>query len=309
MPRRLYVQCRLFNVNDRLATINLCDRIDRWIDMGLLVGMEHTFLPIRDDPVNVANELEIFNNDIAAINECSGLTGFFDGATYDSGCSFEIGYAYTLGYPINLVTTDFFKWTPSGSSNFFYCSQLLNTVATLAAVPDMNPSISDYRQKNLEQLERVFSILQNNLVFDFGTIKPLKPRIEALPIEYDYYLDPNFQYTEAGRYLQNQIVDAIKAANKTFVYGNNMGLILTDIENLRKSGRGIFYSDVFEPDLDSGILQGIAYGIGRKPYTYASNSKQYLEGADWYGYLNCMITYSAETIVTSINELTGLIQS
>ena len=307
MARRLYVQCRLFNVNDRLATINLCDRIDRWIDMGLLVDMEHTFLPIRDDPADVANELEIFNNDIAAINECSGMTGFYDGATYDSGCSFEIGYAYTLGYPIDLVTTDFFKWALGGSSNFYFCSQLLNTVATLATVPDMNPNITDYRQKNLEQLERAFSALQSNLVFDFGTVKPPAPKIDALPVEYDYYLDPNFQYTEAGRYLLNQIVDAIRAANKTFVYGNNMGLITNDIDNLRKSGRAIFLSDVFEPDLDSGILQGIAYGIGRKPYTYASNKKQYLEGADWYGYLNCMITYSAEQVVNSIDELAALI--
>ena len=40
MPRKLYLETRLYNINDRLASLDLCEHIDQWIDEGLLADME-----------------------------------------------------------------------------------------------------------------------------------------------------------------------------------------------------------------------------------------------------------------------------
>jgi hypothetical protein len=296
----------LYNANDRLATINLSDKIDSWIAEGLFEDMERCFVPLRDDPGNVSNEEEIFYNDVEAIKASAGITGFLDGATYDSGCAFEIGLAYALGYPISIITTDFLKWSVGDSADFYYVSKLLQHIARLVAVPDMDQNIPDYRERNNDQLEKAYTALRINLIEAFGTAKTPIP-IEPLPVKYDYYLDPNFNYTESGQNLVSQIISAINAANKTYVMGNNKGDIEADIDNLRQSAEGIFLSDVYEPNVDSGILQGIAYGIGRKPITYHSNKQRYLQNVDWTGSLNCMITYSASAVVTSMAELVDII--
>lgn len=217
----------------------------------------------------------------------------------------EVGYAWALGMPVHLVTTDFLIWAAGNSSEFYPISKLMNYVAKVVSVSDSDASISNYREQTNDIIKRALQILQQNLIADFGTtITPAVP-ITPLPIEYDYYLDPNFMYTEPSRGLLEKIKDAIISAGKTFIVGDNMNDIATDIDNLRKSRQAIFYSDTFEPNVDTGIMNGIAYALGQQSIVYCSKQQKY-QSALATDYLNLMITWSS-TVAHSFAELETLI--
>lgn len=248
----------------------------------------HTFLPYRDD-AGASSEEEIFVNDVANMDNSVGVIGYFDGGTYDSGCAWEVGYAWALGMPVHLVTTDFLIWAAGNSSEFYPISKLMNYVAKVVSVSDSDASISNYREQTNDIIKRALQILQQNLIADFGTtINPAVP-VTPLSIEYDYYLDPNFMYTEPSRGLLEKIKDAIINAGKTFIVGDNMNDIATDIDKLRKSRQAIFYSDTFEPNVDTGIMNGIAYALGQQLIIYCSKQQKY-QSALATDYLNLMIT-------------------
>jgi nucleoside 2-deoxyribosyltransferase len=310
--RKLYIETKLFNVNDRLTSLNLCELINSWIDMGLLQEMEYCFLPYRDSN-NEVGEVEdigraIFELDVATMRSCGGVTGYIDGPEQDAGCGFEIGFAYALGYPINLVTTDYFKCSAGDSSNTYVVSKLLQYIAKVVHAPDPNQNITNYREQCEELLNRAMTALRLNLIEDFGTVKEPKPAMQPQEVVYDFYLDPNFKYTESGRNLMESIITAIENAGKSYVIGDNQGDIAVDIDNLTKSGRGIFFADPFDPNLDTSILQGIAYGIGRDPILYSS-SQQWYETSTMSYKRNVMVYYSAYAVVSSLTELVSLISS
>ena len=304
MANQLYNQCRVYCAPWRLDALNLNDIIDQWIDEGLLPPLIHTFLPYRDD-AGASSEEEIFVNDVANMDNSVGVIGYFDGGTYDSGCAWEVGYAWALGMPVHLVTTDFLIWAAGNSSEFYPISKLMNYVAKVVSVSDSDTSISNYREQTDDIIKRALQIFQQNLIADFGTtINPAVP-VTPLPIEYDYYIDPNFMYTELSRGLLEKIKYAIISAGKTFIVGDNMNDIATDIDNLRKSRQAIFYSDTFEPNVDTGIMNGIAYALGQQSIIYCSKQQKY-QSALATDYLNLMITWSS-TVAHSFAELETLI--
>lgn len=304
MANQLYNQCRVYCAPWRLDALNLNDIIDQWIDEGLLPPLIHTFLPYRDD-AGASSEEEIFVNDVANMDNSVGVIGYFDGGTYDSGCAWEVGYAWALRMPVHLVTTDFLIWAAGNSSEFYPISKLMNYVAKVVSVSDSDTSISNYREQTDDIIKRALQIFQQNLIADFGTtINPAVP-VTPLPIEYDYYIDPNFMYTEPSRDLLVKIKYAIISAGKTFIVGDNMNDIATDIDNLRKSRQAIFYSDTFEPNVDTGIMNGIAYALGQQSIIYCSKQQKY-QSALATDYLNLMITWSS-TVAHSFAELETLI--
>ena len=310
MPRKLYMETRLYNVNNRLSSLDLCERIDGWVKQGLLEDMIPCFLPSRDNPI--AEDVEdvpkaIFEIDIELLRTCAGVVGYFDGPHWDAGCAFEIGCGWAWGHPINLITTDFYKWSVGDSSETYFVSKLVQHIANVVAICDYNMKIVDFRERCNELLERTIAAFQRNLINDFGTIKPRRPPLEAAPVVYDYYLDPNFKYTESGRILLESVISMIKSVKKSFVIGDNQGDIATDIDRLRQSGQAIFYSDCYEPNVDSSILHGIAYGIGRRPVIYSGSTVRYNAGGPHVGSRNVMVETSAAAIVYSLSELEALI--
>lgn len=305
MAKRLYSECRLYNANARLISLDLADRIDGWIDAGMFQGLDtHCFLPYRDD-TDTSSEEAIFLHDIQAIDDSVGIAGYFDGLTYDSGCAFEIGYGYSRGYKINLITTDMFHWSTGPGETFYPISFLANYIAKVVAPYEPDPNIAGYREQQVDLLERAIEAFRLDLVFEYGLPFYPQPPLEPLPVDYDYFVDSNFGFTEPGRMILVEIQNAIRAAGKNYimVYGDDGFEI---IRNLRRSRQAIFYSDVFEPNVDSGILQGIAYGIGRKPIVYCSQQQRYKSDIT-IDHLNCMIQYSADKVVRSLEELIALI--
>lgn len=308
MSSKLYIQNRIYNVNDRLIALDLYERIIDWIDKGLLADMKEPYLPFKStNNTSVDQEVGIFEMDVQALADCSGVVGYFDGWTYDPGCGFEIGCGYAWGYPVNIISTDIFTSSVGDSQDFYHASRLVEHISNFAAVSDLNQEITDYRQRNMDVLERALTVFKNNLIRDFGTPRPAPVPIQSLPVEYDYYLDPNFKYTESGQMLLEKIKSAIQAAGKTCVTGDNQGDIEEDIDRLRKSGQAILLFDAAEPNIDSAVLGGIAYGIGRKPIVYSSNKQRIHMSGRFVCQLNSMNCYSAEKVVESLEELVKVI--
>lgn len=311
MAGKLYLETRLYNVNDRLSSLDLCEHIDSWIDQGFLGEMEHCFLPYRDsDNAPVEEDADpgkvIFDTDIINLRACNGIAGYFDGAHYDSGCAFEIGCGYAWGYPIHLISTDFQKWSVGDSDTYYVASKLLEYIAALTYLSDSDGNIRDYRKRQEDFRSRVLKDFKTKLTTQFGGGGVKREPLQALDVIYDYYIDPNLQYTEPGRWLLGEITGVIENAGKSWIIGDNRGDIAEEIDRLRSSGRAIFYDDYFEFNVDSGILHGIAYGIGRPPIVYSSNVQTCVAGGEpeW---LNVMIRYSAD-VVTSLKELRELIE-
>jgi len=312
MARKFYVITRLYNVNDRLASLYLSNRIDSFIDEGHLPDFIHNYLPYRDsnavlDPNDPNYGQNIFDLDVQNMREnCSGIIGNFDGVGYDSGCAFEVGFAYSLGYPVNLITTDYMRWSVGDSEEFYTISKLMEHVANVVDIREEDETITGYQEQQEDLRDRNIEALKVNLINDFGTIKEPVP-IEALPIEYDFYLDPNFKYTESGRNLLNEISAMITSMNKTYIVGDNQGDIEAEITRFRSSGQSIMFVDPFEPNVDSGILGGLAYGIGRPAILYCSNMQHYNDGY-LTSFKNLMCRYGAASIATSLSELETQIQ-
>lgn len=308
MASRLYIQNRLYNVNNRLAALDLYEEIEKWISEGTLVDMESSYLPFKTtNNSSCDGEDGIFEMDEAALKSCSGVVGYFDGWTYDPGCAFEIGCGYAWGYPVHLVTTDIFKSSVGGSEEYYYGSRLVEYIGKMVAVSDLNQEIKDYRERNNDVLRRAMEGLKKNLSEDYGKPRTAPEKISMLPAEYDYYLDPNFKYTECGRMLMERILKAAEAAGKTCVIGNNQGDIGADLDNIRKSRQSIFYFDTAEPNVDSGVLQGFAYGIGHKPLVYAGNQQRIWMSGKWRIQLNTMNYWCAQEVTDSIERLEEII--
>lgn len=310
MSSRFYIQNRLYNVNNRLAALDLYEKIEEWIDQGILVDMESSYLPFKTtNNSSCDGEDGIFKMDEEHLASCTSVVGYFDGWTYDPGCAFEIGCGYAWGYPVHLITTDIYKSSVGDSAEFFYGSKLTEYVAKVVAVNDLNQNIADYRERNNDVLNRALEQFKQNLIEDFGSPRPEPVKMENLPIEYDYYIDPNFKYSEQGKMVLEKIVEAIESAQKTYVIGDNRGNIAADIDNLRKSRRGIFYFNSAEPNVDTGILQGICYGLGKKPFVYADVEQRIWMSGKWAIQLNTMNYWCAEKIAKSVKELEDAIKA
>lgn len=308
MSSKLYIQNRIYNVNDRLIALDLYERIIGWINEGLLADMEEPYLPFKStNNTSVDQEAGIFEMDKKALADCNGVVGYLDGWTYDPGCGFEIGCGYAWGYPVNIISTDIFTSSVGDSQEFYHASKLVEHISNFAAVSDLNQDITDYRQRNIDVLERAIQEFKEHLIRDFKEPRPEPVPMKPLPIAYDYYLDPNFKYTESGRIMLEKIRSAILAAGKTCIIGDNQGNIDADIERLRKSGQAILLFDAAEPNIDSAVLGGIAFGMGRKPIVYSSNQQRIHMSGRFVCQLNSMNCYSAKRVVESMEELIQVI--
>ncbi len=304
MSNRLYIQNRLYNVNDRLAALSLYERIEQWIQEKTLVDMETSYLPFKTtNNTGVDSEDGIFEMDEKALSSCSGVVGYFDGWTYDPGCAFELGCGYAWGYPIHLITTDIFKSSVGDSQQYYWGSKLLEHISTIVAVNDLNQNITDYRKRNEDVLERAIEAFKQNLIREYGQAKPKPEKLCGLPPVYDYYIDPNFKYSEPARMLLKEITSMLEYAGKSYTIGNNQDNIDDDLLALRQSKSSIFLFDVAEPNVDSGILQGFAYGIGQKPLVYASNVQRIMMSGRFKIQLNTMNYWCAKAVVSSLDEL------
>lgn len=306
---RIYIATQLYNIHDRLTSLSLCNNINGWIDTGILPDLEHCFLPYRDSNGQIPSDAPdlgqaIFDIDIKNVKASLGIACYIDGPTYDSGMGIELGFAYSLGLPLFLMTTDYFHQSVNDSKKFYSISKFVEHVATnVIHITENTRPINDYENACLEIRYQALEQLQAAMLDRIG--QPNVP-LKKLKEKYDFYIDPNFKYTEGGRCILDSITAALSNAGKSYVIGDNQGDIAADLKKLRSSSQVIFYADNFDYDIDSTIMQGISYGLGIDVILYSSGEKRYQNG-DFIFHKNPMNLYSAKAVAKNTAELVALI--
>ena len=119
----------------------LFDEGERWwierVEAVVAAAGLTTFLPHRDNPPKTAdNVVEIFETNLAALDDCSMVVASLNGVITDDGTAWEIGYAYALGKHIIGIHTDWRSRFPSEVVNLMVERSLDQLVRSLDELAD-----------------------------------------------------------------------------------------------------------------------------------------------------------------------------
>ncbi|MEV3853110.1 nucleoside 2-deoxyribosyltransferase [Streptomyces sp. NPDC050095] len=124
-----YVAHRLFAAHDRLLAARLADRI------AVKTGQQNVFLPFCDtDEEDLVAEVKgrrLYELDSERLRALTGMVAILHGPSLDDGVCMEIGYAYALGVPVTVVTTDFQTYSLGAEkARFDFPDPLVEAAAT-----------------------------------------------------------------------------------------------------------------------------------------------------------------------------------
>ena len=304
MKKQVYIVTRLFNVHDRIAALELCERLCMHINKGELKGIDTCFLPYRDSNEKVKDKVEktyeIFKMDCESIRDSVALVGYLDGPTYDSGIGFEIGYSFVLGKKIVIMNSDYFC-TERNHGEKYSVSALLHSMTKIIHIKECKEK-TDYKSSLLGLREEMW----NELVKELNKNNDKSNgRVGETVKEYEYYIDPAFSYNEPGREILKKIEDTFKSTSRTYYVGDSEDHINGNqlMNQLQQCEKIIVYSEGFELNIESAIMQGMAYAMNKKIYLYATDNLQLFQSEDFILFKNPMIEHSADKILSSYKEL------
>jgi nucleoside 2-deoxyribosyltransferase len=282
----------------------LCNVIDNWIEKEELRGYEKCFLPYRDSNDKVKGKpnptLEIFKMDCDTICNSSLILGYYDGPSYDSGIGFELGYAFALGIPIVLVTTDYFQ-IMEGNNKLCSISPLVSAIATIIHIRNNLNHNLNYRDSQNEILEQIQSRIKETLI----SLKPVERKdihVQLVEQLYDIFLDIAFSRTEAGKLLLDRFLSELKANNVSYYIPEETDYTDSSrlINRINSCKKVLIYGDSFELAVDSAIVQGIAYAMGKKIVLYSSDRLYLHQSDDFVLHKNPMIQHSPVEIISTL---------
>lgn len=126
---RVYFAAPLFNDMERRRNVE---------ESGILEQNGcSVFLPQRDagQAAQGTERLFLFNSDIRHLTTCDVVFAYVDGRVPDEGMAFEMGYAYALGKPVYIISTDSRDFMAGHMNNMLeQCSNIFSN--TLDALHD-----------------------------------------------------------------------------------------------------------------------------------------------------------------------------
>ena len=307
--KQIYILTKLFNVHDRLSSLYLCEKIDGWINSGELQGFTKCFLPYRDSNEKVKGKenqtLEIFKMDCATVQESALLVGYFDGPNYDSGIGFEIGFAYAQNKPIILLSSDYFEIVSNSDTNKRYSASALTiSIANIIHLKDFQNECDDYGLNLLAFKEALNKQLMIVLKTEKYKNNFSNSNIFAEP-NFDVFIDYNFTKTESSRLVLKQILSHIQSQGMTYYVSTeeDYGCAQKVINKILCAKMVLIYGDsCFDFNLDSTIVQGMAFALNKKIVLFSSEDICLYQSDEFVLYKNPMIEHSAK-IVSSITDL------
>lgn len=306
MSKQIYILTKLYNVNDRIASLELCNYLDNKINSGELPGFNACFLPFRDSNEKVKDlenkTLEIFKMDCNTIQKSDVILGFFDGPSYDSGESFELGYAFAKGIPIILLTSDYFKIFHN--AKIYSISLLASAIAKIIHVRTNSKDGLTYADSLNDIKKQIYGILLDELNKQTSN-DPQTTIISKTEKRYDFFIDNGFTMSEARKLVLQKIIDIFDKKNCSYYIctADDMANAEHVTKKINQSENVLLFGDDFEVDVDTSIIQGIAYGLEKSIFLYSSTSIALFQTEDFILYKNPMIEHSATRIIHHINEL------
>ena len=299
---KVYILTKLYNINDRIASLNLGDAIDEWIEHNML-DFQKCFLPYRDSNEKVKHmrnqTKNIFILDCNNIKESDILLGFFDGPSFDSGIAFEIGYAFILGKEVIVITTDYYNYHINSMQ--FAISPLVQTLFNPIHIAKCDKSSTTYR----EYLSSVYDLCISRAKESITKAYNGRNCITDIFSEIDFFIDFHFSATESSKIILEKIISILKDKDKTFyVCKFNDFLSISRLCGLIKSSKNILiYGDGFDMNVDSAVIQGLAYGMRKHIILYCSDAFRLYQSSSFILRKNPMIEHSADIIIDSYNDL------
>lgn len=305
MNKQIYILTKLYNVNDRIMSLELCDFLDDKIKKNVLPDFNLCFLPYRDSNEKVKDlhnkTLEIFKMDCESINNSDVILGFVDGPTYDSGICFEIGYAYAKGIPIILLTSDYFKILENGMLHSI--SSLASSAAKIIHIRKNTKDNLSYRNSLNDIQQQMYRTLLSEL--NNKSLYKKKQIPVSQEIKYNYLIDNNFVSSELGKLALEKIINILENRKLSYYIcsNNDMTNINNVVEKIKQSERVLLLVDGFEANINTSIVQGLAYGLRKNIILYSSTITFLFQDEEFILYKNPMIEHSATKIISSLNEL------
>ncbi|WP_417455907.1 nucleoside 2-deoxyribosyltransferase [Kordiimonas sp.] len=156
MKKKLYLAAPLFTPEERAFNQKLAK---------ILSGKFDVFLPQRDGALvaekidegtpPISAKMEVFNNDVTAIQNSDIVFAIYDGRTIDEGVAFEVGLAFGLGKKCWAYKSDVRSLLPHGDNPMLempvtrWFRSISEVRSEFSNNDDVNPS---HRQKQIPDL-------------------------------------------------------------------------------------------------------------------------------------------------------------
>lgn len=304
MKSQIYIFTRLFNVHDRINALQLCEKIEKGIQVGEINKKYLCYLPYRDSNEKVKEKknktYEIFRMDCEAISHSDLLVGYLDGPVYDSGIGFELGYAYVLGKKILVMSSDYFYTCRNSEEMNSVCS-LLESISTVIHIRDVDAKL-EYK----DGLLHLRNLLWEKMIVEINNMTARQPCfVPGNEIKYEYFIDAAFGEHEPGREVLEKIIQLLSNKDISYYVGERQDYINGEnlIKSIKKCKNVIVYSDSFELNIESSIMQGIAYALNKNVILYASDRLSLYQNKDFILNKNPMIEHSANKVVSTYKEI------
>lgn len=320
----IYCANSLFSPLSRIGGYNIASAVEDCIkSKGVKYhNYKFTFLPFKDtqqsDITGEDKAHKIYELDIQKLNNSGAIIGRLDGIAKDSGVCMELGYAYSLGIPIGIFSTDFiWEGFPSHTNKEdLVFDPILMFIATYSKHFTQTPTSSEYYGGQNQMLEiRMVSEFTESCLNEFDQLQkfqnaPVLPQSGNTGV----YIDIQGGKFEWSVQEQNTISQNLTSvglqptcATRYQIHSNDdkdtTAKSKNDLQNLLQSKLAIFSADNIEMDAGSAALFGISVGLKIKTVLLYT-SPTVLKGAGGQEMkLNLMIEQAADLVCSSKDEL------
>jgi nucleoside 2-deoxyribosyltransferase len=329
--RIIYIAGRLFDIDDKLKSEALEETIlagvrDAADSLDLPVERRVTFVPFRDanqEQLVVEDKTRrLFELDLVRLNRTTLLVAYIDGLAKDEGVCFEIGYAYTTGAAILLISTDFFDIElPNGT--VAPVDPLLCAVATrIVRQPGLAEIAGTFREVLTASRTQVMAEVRATvweLLMGADPEEPMPMRVaKAAHRPRMVFLDFGGTVFEWQELLQDEL-DRLTQSNAgiTLVRSRRYdsaanvstdAAATCDLAALAQAHILVSCTDGDEASAGTAFLQGVMCALGRPVWMYNSKRTAIRAAGGYRSSRNLMLDYSATRTFQTLSDLAAALR-
>jgi nucleoside 2-deoxyribosyltransferase len=304
----VYCASRLFAIQDRVTILSIANAIENALPVNDNIKV---FLPFRNtdqaalDGPNKARL--IYEHDISALKRARLVVALVDGISKDDGVAMELGYAFGLGIPFILCTTDFIKSQATVTGQPYICDPLVDDLAAGIIAEDgfhLFEKLS-YEEAHTAGLELFAETVATSVIRALRSERQgFSSSTRAIPA------NGTFVDIAGGKYAYSEQLQIILSAGaKNCFFGSRWNdgcshdATIRDIERAMSASRCVFFADSAEMDPGSAFLHGLA--VSQKiPASLFYSSSVLLTGPGGQSMRrNLMLAESAQHIFSNLNSL------
>lgn len=306
-PELIYCASRLFAIQDRVAVLCLANAIKN----SLSPSAFNVFLPFRDtDQANFNGPDKaslIYSHDISTLRRARIVVALVDGISKDDGVAMELGYAFGLGIPFVLCTSDFIVSRLREGGKSYVCDPLVDFLAGAIVADDGFHKIASlpYGVAHTEGLQRFAETVAAKVVELLTSPPKPPPYPEGGLASNETFLD-----IAGGKYAYSYELERTLSVNtKNVCFGSrwkegcSSAAIIRDLQNAASAKRCVFFADSAEMDPGSAFLHGLAVSRNIPASLFYSSSVLLTGPGGQSMRRNLMLAESAEQIFSTLDSL------